>query len=242
MVRVNHMSKYESSWKIQQVGLICSRETVWLTLFEVSSYSLFSFLASSKGTPEVHSFSTRRLIALHNMRWCRLSPSQSLPKMGADFSARSHIIVVHLELISFFLAWGSFIPSVLRFLHGSLVQCTGVGWLLRGAHPKWVPFFSACPHIIVVGLELTFFCFLFHAHFNFLFKFVSVNHRSPGRIADNTTLTWTFACCYGLDFGVTFRSPSHLFVPYCSYSLSLSPLSSCLNLSLYLSISLSLSP
>ena len=85
--------------------------------------------------------------------------------------------------------WGSFVLSALRLLHNSwvwstplkkaLVWCAGVGWLLHGAHPKWVLTFQP---IFTSSLELTLFLyFLSHTHFK-NFEFISANHHPSGQL------------------------------------------------------------
>ena len=79
-----------------------------------------------------------------------------------------------------------------------------------------------------VGLKLTFFCFLSRTLFNDLpFEFVSANYCPSGQsLLVRSILGWALVCCFhGKNFGITFRSPSCLFLYCCSYSLFPSPLS-----------------
>ena len=97
-------------------------------------------------------------------------------------------------------------------------------------------------HMIMVELGLTFFtCFLFHANFNDLsFEFVLANQRPSSWLL--LVPSCELICCYyGLDFGITSRSPSYSFFPHYSLSLFLSVSVTLIYVPLSLSLSLSLS-
>ena len=111
---------------------------------------------------------------------------------------KAYWINAHIRCFSF-LIFSKGTLEVYSFLCAkvSCLVCTGVGWLLCRAHPKWMPTFW---HILTssqsVWVWLSFH-FLFLSHFNFPFGFVSANYHPSGCIAAATNLfiTWVPTCC-----------------------------------------------